>query len=460
MRDEKELEGDARRSSEPRRRGLGKGLGAILSAPGPSVDDRVLHDPLTFLPNRVLLDDKLNDALAQGHVNDAPLGLFFVALDRFSRVNELFGHQAGDDLLNDVAARLSASRRRTDTVARFGGDEFVVLCPFVGSEDEATRIADQLLEEVARPTSVDGVEHQVTASIGVVVTTEGAPPERAEMLLGNAALAMRYAKDEGGSSWKMFEPFMREHSAARHRSRQGLRAAMESGDLALAYESIFNLKTAQVVADVAWIRPTAADDAEPFDEQDVSPASAWALLDEADEAGLTAPIGRWLLDSALSDLAPHLVAEALPVAYRLWIKVSPGLVTDPGFVEALDELTDKHHVPPSVLGLDVREPQGVGFASLVPALEELGERGVVIALDDFGAGPSNLDLLQQLPIAGLKLAPQVVEALDSEDSERGGAMVRGLISLGRALGFPVVAQGVQTGSQAASSCACATQTPG
>ena len=457
MRDEIELGGEAKRSQEPRRRGLGKGLGAILSAPPPSVDERVLHDPLTFLPNRVLLDDKLNDAISACHVDDAPVGVFFVALDRFAHVNEMFGHQAGDDLLNDVAARLSASRRRTDTVARFGGDEFVVLCPYVGTEEDAARIAQQLLDEVARPTSVDGAEHQLTASVGVVVTDVGRLPERPDMLLGNAALAMRYVKDEGGGSWRFFEPVMREHAAARHKSRLGLRAAMESGDLVLLYEPVVELQTGAVVAEVALIRPAPAGDGAAVPEELGSTApSVWDVLDEAEEAGLSAPVGRWLLDTALSDLATRVATGTLAPSFRLWIKVSLGQVTDSSFLDSLDELTAKHRVPPATLGLDIREAPGASLSPVASVLEALRERGVNCALDDFGAGPSNLDWLQQLPIAGLKLSPQVVASIDpaeppdSDEDNRGSAMLRGLVSLGRALGLPVAAQGVTSAAQVAS----------
>jgi diguanylate cyclase (GGDEF)-like protein len=479
VQDETEVGSDLRRSTEPRRRGLGKGLGAILSAPSPSVDDRVLHDPLTFLPNRVVLDEKLRDAIAECHQNGAPIGVFFIALDRFSHVNELFGHHAGDDLLNDVAARLSASRRRIDTVARFGGDEFVVVCPYVGSGDDASRIAQQILEDVGRPTSVDGVEHQVTASVGVVVTSGGGstdvglthvgPPverttgrgssDRPEMVLGNAALAMRRAKEEGGASWKLFEPAMREDAAARHRSRQGLRAAMENGDLVLVFEPIVDLTTGEIIGEAALVRsgpaaapasgsadPVAGAD-DPDNLDDPAADSSWDLLDEADDAGLAAPIGRWVLDTALSGLAPRVAGSDLPDDFRLWIKVSPGQVTEPAYVDSVDELTAKHRVPASMLGLDIREAQGVGFPAVAAALDALSERGIVVALDDLGAGPSNLDWLQQLPITGLKLAPQVVDSLESDDEGRGAAMVRGLISLGRALGFSVVAQGVRTESQ-------------
>ncbi len=475
MQDESEPGGEPTRTHEPRRRGLGKGLGAILSAPSPQigVDDRVLHDPLTSLPNRVLLDDKLNGAVAACHSDDAPVGVFFVALDRFSRVNELFGHQAGDDLLNDVAARLCASRRRTDTVARFGGDEFVVVCPYIGGEEDAARVAQQLLDEVARPTSVHGVEHQLTASVGVVVTDTGEPPDtadtlRPDMLLGNAALAMRYAKDEGGGSWRFFEPVMREHAAARHRSRQGLRAAMESGDLVVEYQPVIDLASGTPVSELAIIRPSPPDTDAP-EELGAPAPSVWELLDEAEEAGLGPSVARWLLDTTLCDLSLRMKASPLPEDFRLWIKVSLGQVTDPSFLESLDELTAKYRLAPSVLGLDVREAPTSNLAAVASVIDALGERGVLCSLDDFGAGPSNLDWLQQLPIAGIKLSPLVVASIDPATADapddpaasdatrdgvptedgRGGALVRGLVSLGSALGLSVVAQGVTTAGQAA-----------
>src|ERR1700681_782284 len=284
------------RSFLPRRRGLGKGLGAILP-PAARPAEQGLRDPLTGLPNRALLDERFDEAMARCRDDGASLAVLVVALDGFSKVNELFGHRVGDDLLKDAAARLSTARRKSDTVARFAGDEFVVVCPYVESANFACQMAARILEDVSRPTSVGGAEHHLSASIGVMVT---APHEvvgegrSIETLLGDALLAMRIAKDEGGASWKLFDPAMREHAAARYQNRQDLRVAMEDGGLVLTYEPIVDLNTGAAIGESA--RLGWRDSGDVFEHPMV-------LLDLVEESGLAAPIGRWALDEALSHMS-------------------------------------------------------------------------------------------------------------------------------------------------------------
>jgi diguanylate cyclase (GGDEF)-like protein len=433
-------EDEPKRSVVPRRRGLGKGLGAILPAPGQAVEQLARRDPLTGLPNRSLLDERFVDAMARCREDGASLAVLVVALDGFGNVNELFGHRVGDDLLNDAAARLSAARRKTDTVTRFAGDEFVLVCPYVESAELACRMAARILEDVGRPTSIDGVEHRLSASIGVVVTTPtdtGEGAQLLETLLGDALLAMRLAKDEGGASWKLFDPRMRQHAEDRHQNRQDLRAAMDDDGLVLEYEPIIDLVTGAAIGESAllgWRNPEV-----PFERPQ-------AMLDLVDEAGLAGPIGRWMLDEALSDINARRAGSTLPADFRVWVKVAPSLVADPTFVESVDELTSKHGVHASMVGLDIGELSPAALASAESTLRALEERGVMVALDDFGAGPSNLALLQGLPVTALKLAPELVGALG--DDGHAAALLRGLLELGRALGLTLVAQGVESEAQA------------
>jgi diguanylate cyclase (GGDEF)-like protein len=465
---------EPKRPVAPRRRGLGKGLGAILPSPGRASEQRSRRDQLTGLPNRSVLEERFVEATARCREDGALLAVLVVALDGFSEVNEEFGHRVGDDLLHDAATRLAAARRKSDTVARFAGDEFVVVCPYVASADVACRMAQLILDDLSRPASVDGVEHHLSASIGVVVSSPGAAigtkvgspgdipggEQSLETLLGHASLAMRHAKDGGGASWQLFDPTMREEVVVRSQSRQDLRAAMEDGGLVLVYEPIVDVETGAVIgesAQLGWREPSPDAD------------QPQALLDLADEAGLAAPIGRWVLDQALGDLSARSGRSALPGHFRVWVKVAPSLVADPAFAGTVDELTAKHQVAASMLGLDIREPSVVALASTEATLNILEERDVVVAIDDFGAGPSNLALVQRLPITGLKLAPEIVaglvdpatahpssaavardrptDALDRPAGREGAALVRALIELGRALDLTVVAQGVETEAQ-------------
>ena len=484
----------------PRKRGLGRGLGAILSAHGTADALAAQRDPVTDLPDRSLLDERLEQALARCREDDASLAVLVVSLDGFGTVNELFGHGVGDALLHDVAARLSASRRKMDTVARFAGDEFVVVCPFIGSPELACRMAARILDDVSMPTSLEGVEHELSASIGVVFTSPFGTSESVESLLGDASIAMRHVKDEGGASWRLFEPSMREHATVRYQTRLDLRAALEEGGLLLTYEPIVDLASGSTAGEAAildWTAPGAEDEgaelerpgalagagrvapprvngthaaaASSADAGDAEEPGAGAvegardLLDLVDEAGLAAPIVRWVLDEALSELSIRRITSTLPASFRVWVKVAPSMLGDLALVDALDELSARHGVPLSMVGLDVREPLGAMVGGVEPVFNALAERDVAIALDDFGAGLSNLSRLSQLPVRALKLAPELVAALAPPahadlgaplPGTRGGALptaslVRGLVDLGHALGLDVVAQGVESQEQVA-----------
>ena len=519
----------------PRKRGLGRGLGAILSAHGTADTLAAQRDPVTDLPNRSLLDERLEQALARCREDDASLAVLVVSLDGFGTVNELFGHGVGDDLLHDMAARLSASRRKMDTVARFAGDEFVVVCPFIGSPELACRMATRILEDVSKPTVLEGVEHRLSASIGVVFTSPFGTSESVESLLGDASIAMRHVKEDGGASWRLFEPSMREHATVRYQNRLDLRAALEEGGLVLTYEPIVDLVSGSPVGEAAildWSPPgaedqgpepghpgavaaaataprptkatgasgtngtngenagenarkgvhvatssaatdddetaggdddeTAGGDDEHSDEAEVGAVEGSRdLLDLVDEAGLATPIVRWVLDEALSELSIRRITSTLPASFRVWVKVAPSMLGDVALVDALDELTAKHGVPLSMVGLDVREPLGAMVGAAEPVFTALAERDVAIALDDFGTGLSNLSRLTQLPVRALKLAPElVIDLVPGPAADDGGAraeagdeaassaaLVRGLVDLGRALGLEVVAQGVEYEAQ-------------
>jgi len=470
-------EDEPRRPVASRRRGLGKGLGAILPSPGDSTP-RARHDQLTGLPNRSVLDERFEEAFERCRIDRASLAVLVVALDGFSDINESFGHRVGDDLLHEAAERLSAARRRSDTVARFAGDEFAVVCPYVASSDFACQLAARMLEDLSRPTTVDGVEHHLSASIGVVITAPGEASDdeqSLETLLGDASLAMRRAKDEGGGSWWLFDPTLRENVALRSQSRQDLRSALDDGGLVLEYEPIVDLETGDAIGESAllgWRQPGAEVD------------SSRELLDLADEAGLAGVLGRWMLDRALADLNARSDRSSLPKHFRVWVRVAPSFVADMSLVETVDELLAKHEVPASMLGLDIKEPSAAMVPSTVSALRALQVRDLAMVLDDFGAGPSNLAMLQQLPVTGLKLAPELIARVgeeaavaehpsatvhstgtlppaapppaaqwvppDERDEAIGAdptALVRGLVELGRALGLTVVAQGVEGEAQ-------------
>jgi diguanylate cyclase (GGDEF)-like protein len=399
---------------------------------------QALYDPLTGLPNRALLDDRLGQAIAGSRRTGSILAVLFVDLDGFKVVNDLFGHHVGDELLCQMADRLANARRQSDTVARFGGDEFVVVCPDIKTSAAACRIADHLLDELAVPAEIGGVEHRLTASVGIAVTSPGSAYESPETLLRNADTAMYRAKDEGRAGWELFDDSMRDRVLERFEVERGLRAGMESGDLTVVYQPLVDLCTGEVAGAEAllrWYRNGYGT---------ILPAS---FLGVAEESGLIVPLGRWALDQVLSDLATWRAEGLVPERFRLWINLSPHQLANPHFADLVRETIDSHGIPPGMVGFEVVEDALRDVGATIKTLHALREQGLSINLDDFGAGHSNLSWLQELPITGIKIDRRFVATLDVVGDSRSTAIVRGLVSLGHSLGLSMVGEGVESKAQ-------------
>jgi len=400
---------------------------------------QALYDPLTGLPNRALLDDRLRQALATGRRSGTSLAVLFVDLDGFKLVNDLFGHHIGDLLLREMADRLAATRRQSDTVARFGGDEFVVICPDINTSAAACRIAEQLLAELAVPAVIEGVEHRLTASVGIALTGSGERSPGPETLLRNADTAMYRAKEEGRSGWELFDDGMRDRVVERFAVEHGLRAAMEAGDLTLAYQPVVDLGSGEVVGAEALLRWHRTG------HGTVLPGS---FLTVAEESGLIVSIGRWALDKALSDLAGWRDDGRVRERFRLWINVSPHQLANPRFAELVAGLVDSHDIPANLVGFEIVEEVLRDVGATRAVLHSLRDLGVALNVDDFGAGHSNLSWLQELPVTGIKIDRRFVATLDGPGDRGATAIIRGLASLGRALGLTVMSEGVETQGQA------------
>ncbi len=400
---------------------------------------QALYDPLTGLPNRALLDDRLSQALAAARRTGTCLAVLFVDLDGFKVVNDLFGHHVGDQLLREMADRLAAARRQSDTVARFRGDEFVVVCPDIHTSAAACRIAEHLVRQLSQPAQVEGVEHRLTSIVGIAVTAPGAVSQSPEMLLRNADTAMYRAKEGGRAGWELFDDAMRDRVLERFEVERRLRAGMETGDLALAYQPMVDLQTGRVSGAEALLRWHR------LDHGTILPVS---FLPVAEESGLIVPLGRWSLNKAFSDLSAWERAGLAGEGFRLWINVSPQQLANPHFASEITNLLESYDVPPSMIGMEIVEEALRDIGATEKVLHELRQVGVSLNLDDFGAGHSNLSWLQELPITGLKIDRRFVATLDVPDETRGSAIVQGLISLGHALGLAVVGEGVETAAQA------------
>jgi len=405
----------------------------------PAVAPEPTEEVFTEPPNRALVEEQLDSALAAAQRAGSALAILFVEIDGWQEVNQQFGAGAAEQVAREVASRLSVARRKTDIVSRVANDKFVVVCADVHSDTDAMRIASLILDGAARPVIVHGVEHRVRPTVGIVLSDPGVAGETADNVLENAELAMYWARDEGRAS-RMFDPSMRDRVVSRYEIEHGLQNAMDNGELALFYQPVVDLHSGQVVGAEAllrWQRP----------EQGL--LLPGEFLDVAGEVGMAEALGRWTLDRALTELVLWRQAENLPDHFRLTINVSGRELSDPGFAQTFEELTRKHGVAPTMLSIDLSEDAARVAAGSPDAVMALSQMGVRFNLDDFGARDCNLSWLQDLPISSLKIAPEFVAALDSTSNPHGAVMVRALIALGHELRLSLVAEGVETPAQAA-----------
>ena len=400
------------------------------------VHQLAFYDPITALPNRALLEDRLRTALARASRAAGGVAVLFMDLDRFKAVNDSLGHPAGDALLREVAERLPRCLREADTAARWGGDEFIVLVPDLpGDRETAAEAVAVVIEKVqaalAKPALVEGQEVGVSTSIGVTLY----PWDGSNVtdLIKRADTAMYRAKDRGGNTYQFFAEAM--DAAARERLflDNELRRALGRGELALHYQPQIQTRDTRVVGAEAllrWKHPERAW---------ISPAK---FIPVAEETGQIHAIGRWVIEEALRQIK-HWMALGLSVP-RIDVNVSPRQLSDPSFVHTLSELLSTHGLPPRCLGLELTEGAMVEERTLV-AVTAVSQLGVGLAVDDFGTGYSSLGYLRRFPVDTLKIDQSFVRGLTAGPSD--AAVVKAIIAMAKSLRLRIIAEGVETEAQ-------------
>ena len=376
------------------------------------LEHRALHDALTGLPNRVLFLDRLEQALERARRRRGSLGaVMFVDLDHFKQINDTLGHRAGDELLAGVATRLREIVRPTDTVARFGGDEFGLLLEEIHSERDAIATAEHIAAGFARPYLLETGSQFVTASIGIALSDGRDVPAD---LLRDADAAMYRAKERGRARYELYDEEMRTRAVARLRLENDLRRALDHDELRLGYQPIVSLQDGSVVAVEALLR---------WDHPQRGTVPPTEFLPVAEECGLIDRLGNLALEHASRDVVHW--AAVLREGQRCGISVNISVQQLAGgrFVEQLQATMERSAIDPSLLSFELperllRDPS-VGTRQSLYALDQLGAR---LVIDDFGDGSASFGELMRLPIASLKIASKFVAAMDLPGGE--GAVAR------------------------------------
>lgn len=390
------------------------------------------HDPLTNLPNRRLLADRLKMAMSQASRDGRMVALLFVDLDRFKSINDSLGHRIGDALLQELGTRLRSCVRANDTVARMGGDEFVFLLPAVERADQPLLVARKILEAIRRPFTFEGREFVVTACIGISLYPDHATD--GETLIKQADTALFESKRRGSDTFQLFAPAMSARSLDHFLLENELRRAIGQGELVLMYQPIVEMRTERIVALEALVRWK-------------HPERGLLMPDEfiglAEETGLIAPLGDWVLREACRQNREWQRCGLLmvPVAVNISARQFDG-----GLTAAVQEALDASALPAEYLDLEITETilmESAASSSLaIHALKDLGTR---ISVDDFGTGYSSLSYLERFPIDALKIDRSF---MPPDPLARGaGVIAATIINMAQSLGLEVVAEGVETAEQ-------------
>ncbi|HVY16035.1 MAG TPA: EAL domain-containing protein [Rhodopila sp.] len=386
------------------------------------------HDSLTGLPNRLALRHALEGILQEAQRQGAACAVMCLDLDRFKLVNDLYGHQTGDEVLRRVAARLQSLTRPTDVVARISGDEFIVVMPPTLDPDAAVMSA-RFVAALAEPMMIDGQQICIGGSVGIALYprdgTDGGE------LLRNADMALYQAKRDGRGTFRFFDPEMNERLRSRQRLEQDLRRGIDAGEFQMYYQPLFAVETRRIIgyeALIRWDHPTRGI---------VSPSE---FIPIAEESGLIVPLGRWVLETACRE------ASAWEDDLQVSVNVSPVQLQQTDFAEMVADTLVRTGFPAHRLELEMTE--GVLIAhpeQALAMLRKLRDCGVRLALDDFGTGYSSLSYLRRFPFSKIKIDRSFIQSLG--ECNESSVLARAIVALGHSLGMGVTAEGVETYEQ-------------
>lgn len=393
------------------------------------------HDILTDLPNRTLLQDRLGQAIEVARRQGRQLAVMFLDLDHFKHINDSLGHAVGDQLLQSVAQRLVRSVRHSDTVSRQGGDEFLILLPFIEHAQDAALSAQKLLAALALPHQIDGHSLHISVSIGIGIYPDDG--HDAQTLIKCADTAMYHAKADGRNNYKFFERAMNERAVQRQSFEVGLRRALEQHEFVLHYQPKMNLQSGRIVGVEALIR---------WEHPRLGLLLPAEFVPIAEDCGLILPMGRWVLREACLQAKAWMEAGLAPISVAVNTSALEFRAKD--FLENVRSTLADTRLEACYLELELTESvlmlDAKASGSLLQAIADLG---VKLSIDDFGTGYSSLSYLSQFPIDALKIDQSFVQQVNSNPDY--ATIVTAVITMGQSLRQRVVAEGVETPEQLA-----------
>ncbi|MBF8775083.1 putative bifunctional diguanylate cyclase/phosphodiesterase [Pseudomonas fulva] len=409
-------------------------LARSLTLANQELTQLALHDTLTGLPNRSLLADRIELAIAKVAEQGGCFALMFIDLDGFKPVNDAFGHHAGDLLLKAVATRLRGHLHSQDTLARIGGDEFVLLVELQDPSD-AMNVAIKQVNLVSRPFRVAEHDLQLSASLGIVLYPGNGQDQHE--LLRNADAAMYHAKRVGKNGYSFFDASMNSNARQQLQLLQDLRLAVAAGQFRLHYQPKFDAKRCQPVGAEALLR---------WEHPQHGLLAPDRFIGLAEKTGLIIPIGDWVLDEACRQM--RLWLDEGIEGWRIAVNLSAIQFCHAGLLDSVARALERHALPANCLTLEITETTAMSDVEVsLTVLQQLSDMGVDLSIDDFGTGYSSLMYLKRLPANELKIDRGFVRELEDEGED--AAIVSAIVALGRALGLRIVAEGVETSSQQA-----------